>query len=158
MNSRENASLVIKDKHFVKYGKIKTFKTKKGYKISYEREKSFLPNCSVNDEGDYIFFGFLLMILSAGISLAFVTVAPKFWFIVPLLILGLILYILIKKTDYTKQDFIVFLISLVVSIGVTWAVLSGAYNGNFYNHTDFGKKNYEWVKEHINPNFLYFKK
>ena len=156
MDSYLNAISIIKDKDFDTYDDVITKHTKNGYKVKYKREKEFLP--VDNDyNGEYIFLGIMVIIVSIGFSLAILSCLPMLWFVIPLITLGFTVYIGINSSKWYRQDIILTFISFITTLLVTWCVFAGAYNGNFYNDTKVGKRNFEYVKENINPKILFFK-
>lgn len=160
MDSKENARSIITDENLDKFGKINTRRTKNGYKVKYKKKGNFLPTDKTYSDDDYVGFFIFSLILTGGITLICVAAfaAMWTWFIVPTLLLILWVYMMIEGKHNCFQDAIIVFINFIVTVGLTWVVLSAAYNDKFFNDSEGGRKRYHYVKEHVNPELLYFKK
>ena len=160
MDSKENARSIITDENLDKFGKINTQRTKNGYKVKYKKKGNFLPTDKTYSDDDYVGLFIFSIILTGGITLLCLTAfaAMWTWFIVPTVLLIWWVVMMIEGEHNCFQDAIIVFLNFIVTVGLTWIVLSAAYNDNFFNHAEGGRKRYHYVKEHVNPELLYFKK
>lgn len=161
MNSRDNCVSIIDDYDFDHYdGEIKCTRTKKGYKVRYEKDRDFLKIS--NDDDDYDFYCpmFAAVWLVVGLlQLALVSAVPSIfvWCIIPALSLGLSIYSLVNSRTAKIDDFFLGLWYFIVSIIVTWIILGSALNGNWYNtENKHGERMDKYVREHVDPSLIKF--
>lgn len=159
MNSRDNCISIINDCDFDRYdGEVKCTRTKKGYKVRYEKDRDFLKS-SYDDDFYGAMFG-LMWIGVVMLQLTLVSVVPSIfvWCIIPALSLGLSIYSLIKSKIATKDEFFLGLWYFIVSIIITWIILVSASNGNWYNteSSEHGRRMDKYVTEHVDPSLIKF--
>ena len=158
MNSRDNCITIIDDYDFDHYdGEVNCTRTKKGYKVKYGKDRDFLK---ISDDDDfYVPMFAAVWVLIAGLQLILVSAVPNIfvWCIIPALSLGLSIYSLVKSETTTKDAFFLGLWYFVVSVIVTWSILSFALNGNYYNtESRHGERMDKYVKEHVDPSLIKF--
>ena len=159
MDSRDNCISIIDDYDFNHYiGEVKCTRTKKGYKVRYEKDRVFLKGSYYDDF--YVPMFAVCWILVGGLQLLLMSVVPNIfvWCIIPALSLGVSIYSLIRSETATKDDFFLGLWYFVVSIIITWIILVSASNGNFYNteSSEHGRRMDKYVKEHVDPSLIKF--
>ena len=157
MNSRDNCITIIDDYDFDHYnGEIKCTRTKKGYKVRYEKDRVFLK--SSYDDDFYVPMFAIVWILVGMLQLLLLAVVPSIfvWCIIPALSLGLSIYSLVKSETTTKDCFFLGLWYFIVSIIFTWIILVSASNGNFHNteSSEHGRRMEKYVKEHVDPSLI----
>lgn len=157
MNSRDNCITIIDDYDFDHYnGEIKCTRTKKGYKVRYEKDRVFLK--SSYDDDFYVPMFAIVWILVGMLQLLLLAVVPSIfvWCIIPALSLGLSIYSLVKSETATKDCFFLGLWYFIVSIIFTWIILVSASNGNFHNteSSEHGRRMEKYVKEHVDPSLI----
>ena len=158
MNSRDNCITIIDDYDFDHYdGEVKCTRTKKGYKVRYEKDRDFLKIS--NDDDFYVPMFAILWVVVGMLQLALVSSVPSIfvWCIIPALSLGLSIYSLVKSETATKNGFFLGLWYFVVSVVVTWIILGSAFNCNYYNtESKHGRRMDKYVKEHVDPSLIKF--
>lgn len=159
MNSRDNCITIINDYDFDHYnGGVKCTRTKKGYKVRYEKDRVFLK--SSNDEDFYVPMIAAVWMVVGLFQLLLVTAVPSIfvWCIIPAMSLGLSIYALVNSETATKDSFFLGLWYFIVSIIVTWIILVAASNGNWFCDTTggHGKRMNEYITEHVDPSLIKF--
>lgn len=159
MNSRDNCISIINDSDFDHYdGEVKCTRTKKGYKVRYEKDRDFLK--SSDDEDFYVSMFAVVWMVVGMLQLVLVAVVPSIfvWCIIPALSLGLSIYSLVKSETATKDGFFLGLWYFIVSIIITWVILVSASNGNWYNteSSEHGRRMDKYVTEHVDPSLIKF--
>lgn len=159
MNSRDNCITIINDYDFDRYnGEVKCTRTKKGYKVRYEKDRVFLKGSY--DDDFYVSMFAAGWILVGGLQLLIVSAVPSIfvWCIIPALSLGISIYSLIKSETATKDGFFLGLWYFIVSIIITWIVLVSMSNGNWYDteSSEYGRWMDKYVKEHVDPSLIKF--
>lgn len=157
MNSIDNAKTIINDKHSSVH---KIVRNKNGYIVKYKKNTKFFPPDTQYHSDEYFYCGILLTVLIGGLQMFFIGafLAIWTWFIVPIVLFGFLIFFAMNSKTTCRGDILLTVYGLVVSLLVSWAVLAGAYNDNLFNDSDGGRKHYHYVKEHVNPELLYFKK
>ena len=159
MNSRDNCRTIIDDYDFNRHvGEVKCTRTKKGYKLKYEKDRIFLKG-SCDDDFYIPMFGIVWLVVGM-IQLLLVSAVPSIfvWCIIPALTLGLSIYSLVKSETVTKDAFFLGLWYFIVSIVFTWIVLVAASNGNYHNtESEHGRRMDKYVKEHVDPSLIKFR-
>ena len=159
MNSRDNCITIIDDYDFNHYnGEVKCTRTKKGYKVKYEKNRDFLK--SSHDDDFYAPMFGVCWFLVGGLQLVLVSAVPSIfvWCIIPALSLGVSIYSLIKSETATKDGFFLGLWYFIISVIITWIILVSASNGNWHDtkNSEQGRRMDKYVKEHVDPSLIKF--
>lgn len=157
MNSRDNCITIIDDNKLDKLKEISAQKTKNGYKLKYRKYSSFLHSGGVDDSTIVVFINMTLVV--GGLTLLFVFSFKSIlvWCIMPFLSLVYIVCCFIYGNKLTKENLVLACYCFLVSVSINWACLSAGYNGNLYNNSMRGKAMYEYVKENVDPKFIFIK-
>ena len=159
MNSRDNCITIIDDYDFDHYdGEVKCTRTKKGYKVRYEKDRDFLK---ISNDDDFYVPMFAAVWMVVGLfQLMLVSIVPSIfvWCIIPALSLGLSIYALVKSKTVTIDAFFLGLWYFIVSVIITWIILISACNGNFYNteNSEHGRRMDKYIKDHVDPSLIKF--
>lgn len=160
MNSKENACSIIKDNLFNESDKIETKRIKNGYKVKYKKKNKFLPLNREYDVEEYIGLFFFLLIITGGLTLICLScfMAVWTWCIIPVVLLVWLIFMMFNCKTTCFQDIMIMFTLFIVNICVTWGILAGAYNNNYYNDTNMGRARYQYVIEKVNPDLLFFER
>ena len=158
MNTKENCLSIIDDKNVDKFGRFKAYKKKNGYIINYPKKSRFKDNIEVDDETPLLFvFGTILV---GMVQLGLIASIPSIfvWALIPCGLVISVLYYICHSKSIDKLEIILRTFLSIVALCVTWAVLNSALNCNFFNDSDWGKRQEKYVFEHVNPIFVKFKR
>lgn len=157
MEARENRLSIIEDNKLDKLKEISAQKTKNGYKLKYRKNSSFLHSGGV-DDGTIVVFMFMTLLVG-GLTLLFVSSFKSIlvWCITPFLSFVYIVCCFIYGNKLTKEDLVLACYCFLLTVSINWACLSAGYNGNFYTKSIRGKAMYEYVKENVDPKFIFIK-